>query len=134
MTIYGWYGGYGPRDNNGKEGLQETTVVYITYGGLEDDTLNRVTSALSGSMGFEVVIGEVPVSTPTADVTQPAADNTTLAGIVGGASVAVLLLVLLIVTLVVFGRRRKPRYALNGIYLNICRTNNNYQLMRHIIL
>ena len=111
MTIYGWYGGYGPRENNGKEGSQETSVVYITYDGLEDGDLNKVTSALSDSVGFEVVVGEVPVSTPTADVTQPAGDNTALAGIAGGAAIAVLLLVLLIVVIVVFGRRRSPRYA-----------------------
>lgn len=109
LTVYGWYGGYGPRYNNGKEGSEETSVVYITYEGLDDNALSSVSSYLRESAGVEVVIGDVPVTTPTADATQPTGNNTALVGIVGGVVVAILVLVLLIVIITVYGRKRNPR-------------------------
>ena len=108
MTIYGWYGDYGTRYDNGQEETRDfsNSVSYITYDAVNEDDLNKATAALSASTGINVAIGEVPVSTPTPDITQPPNNNTLLVGIAGGTTVAILLIVLLIVIIVVAGRRR----------------------------
>ena len=110
--IYGWYGGYGTRRNDGKEETEQLSnpVNYITYENIEKETLDSAALGITGSFGKRVVFGDVPVlTTPTPDTAQPA-DHTTLVGIAGGTAVAVPLLVLLIVIIaVVGGRRRKPK-------------------------
>ena len=112
ITIYGWYGGYGTRHNNGKEETEQLSnpVNYITYENVEKEALDRAAQAMTSSFGINVVVGDVPVSTtPTPDTAQPAG-HTTLVGIAGGTAVAVLVLVLVIVIIAVFGgRRRKPK-------------------------
>ena len=111
ITLYGWYGGYGTRRDNGEEETKQLSnpVNYITYENVEKETLDSAALAITSSFGVDFVIGDAPVSTtPTPDTAQPA-DHTTLVGIAGGTTVAVLLIVLLIVIIAVVGRRRKPK-------------------------
>jgi hypothetical protein len=111
VSVYGWYGGYGTRYDNGKEETQElsNSVSYVTYSEVEEGAIASAVSA-AGNSDFEISVGDVPVSSPTAEPpTAAAADNTLLVGIISGAVVAVLLIILLIVVISVFGRRRKPK-------------------------
>ena len=111
VSVYGWYGGYGTRYDNGKEETRElsNSVSYVTYSEVEEGAIASAVSA-AGIGNFEIIVGDVPVSSPTAEPpTAAAADNTLLVGIISGAVVAVLLIILLIVVISVFGRRRKPK-------------------------
>ena len=113
VSVYGWYGGYGTRYDNGKEETRElsNSVSYVTYSEVEEGAIASAVSAAGNSIGnLEISVGDVPVSSPTAEPpTAAAADNTLLVGIISGAVVAVLLIILLIVVISVFGRRRKPK-------------------------
>lgn len=108
MNVYGWYGGYGTRYDDGKEDTEEfsNSVSYITYDDIAD-AINTVAERLAASTGIDLSIGEVPSS--TSETTQPAADNTLLVGIVAGSTVAALIIVLLIVIFIVLGRRKKAK-------------------------
>ena len=113
VSVYGWYGGYGTRYDNGKEETRElsNSVSYVTYSEVEEGAIASAVSAAGMIPGFEISVGDVPVSSPTAEppTAAAAADNTLLVGIISGAVVAVLLIILLIVVISVFGRRRKPK-------------------------
>ena len=112
MSVYGWYGGYGTRYDNGREETRDlsNSVSYVTYSEVEEGAITSAVSAAGMIAGFEISVGDVPVSSPTAEPpTAAAADNTLLVGIISGAVVAVLLIILLIVVISVFGRRRKPK-------------------------
>ena len=112
VSVYGWYGGYGTRYDNGKEETRElsNSVSYVTYSEVEEGAIASAVSA-AGNSDLEISVGDVPVSSPTAEppTAAAAADNTLLVGIISGAVVAVLLIILLIVVISVFGRRRKPK-------------------------
>ena len=109
MNVYGWYGGYGTRYNNGKEETRElsNSVNYVTYNGVEEEKIARAVSNAAGD--FDIVVGDVPVSSPTAEPPTASTGDTLTVGIISGAVVAVLLIILLIVTITVFGRRRNPK-------------------------
>ena len=112
MEVYGWFGGYGTRYNDGKEETRQlsNSVNYVTYDGVEEGKLSSAAAAVASATGIRIIIGDVPVSSPTADPPPAApADNTALVGIASGSVVAILLIVLLIVSITVFGRRRKPK-------------------------
>ena len=116
VSVYGWYGGYGTRYDNGKEETRElsNSVSYVTYSEVEEGAIASAVSAAGNLIvvdgDLDISVGDVPVSSPTAEPpTAAAADNTLLVGIISGAVVAVLLIILLIVVISVFGRRRKPK-------------------------
>ena len=110
MTIYGWYGGYGPRNDNGKEQTDKlsNSVIYITYENIEKESLDSVAAVLANSLGIDVAIGDVP-ETSAPPVTSQPENNTVLVGIVSGAVVSGLLILLSIVIIYAAGRRRKPK-------------------------
>ena len=111
MNVYGWYGGYGTRYNNGKEETRElsNSVNYVTYNGVEEGKIARAVSDAASNAGFDIVVGDVPVSSPTAEPPTASTGDTLTVGIISGAVVAVLLIILLIVAITVFGRRRNPK-------------------------
>lgn len=108
MNVYGWYGGYGTRYNNGKEETRElsNSVNYVTYNGVDEA---KIAGAVSDVKDFDIVVGDVPVSSPTAEPPTASTGDTLTVGIISGAVVAVLLIILLIVAITVFGRRRNPK-------------------------
>ena len=111
MTVYGWYGTYGTRYNNGEEESRDlsNSVIYVTYEDVNKESLDRVADVLTESTGIEVVIGDVPETVLPSETNPPPANNTAVVGIASGTVVVVLLLVLLIVSVIVLGRRRKPK-------------------------
>lgn len=111
MTVYGWYGTYGTRYNNGEEEGRDlsNSVIYVTYEDVNKESLDSVAYVVTESSGIEAVIGDVPETVLPPGTNQQTANSTATVGIASGAVVIVLLLVLLIVSIIVFGRRRKPK-------------------------
>ena len=114
MNVYGWFGSYGTRHNSGKEDTRElsNSVNYVSYDSVEQDSIASAVSAAAAQADIEIVVGDLPASSPaTEEPTSPAEpDNTLLlVGVASGSAVAILLLILLIVVISVFGRRRKPK-------------------------
>ena len=112
MNVYGWFGSYGTRHNSGKEDTQElsNSVNYVSYDSVEQDSIASAVSAAAAQADIEIVVGDLPASSPTTEEpTSPAEPVLMLVGIASGSAVAILLLILLIVVISVFGRRRKPK-------------------------
>ena len=111
VSVYGWYGNRGPREDNGEEQTSAATasVIYITY---TEEQVTGLAARVAGlhEFDFDIELGVVTDVTPSTEPgSQGVFQDRIIVGIVSAAAVSVLLIILVIVMVGIFGRRRKPK-------------------------
>ena len=123
VTMYGWVGLDGPRDNNGEiiTNVQPNQVIYIEYEGTLQASLPAAVRAGFNQFDFGVDLEDVePPTTATTEATTATTEATSAPGggvfsdrilvaIVISGAIAALVLILIIVIVCFFGRRRREQ-------------------------
>ena len=109
--MYGWYGDYGPRFDNGKEQTNQisASVRYLVFTDTQKESLAvDVQSLHNFDFGVELDTSD-PVTEPTTTESGGFFNDTGVVGIICGTVLLVLIIALVIVLLLVFRRRKRNK-------------------------
>ena len=107
--MYGWYGDYGPRSDNGKEQTNKlsASVRYLVFTDTQKDSLaTGVQSFHNFDFGVELDTSD-PITEPTTTDSGGFFSDTGVVGIICGTVLLVLIIALVVVLLLVFRRRKQ---------------------------